>query len=1658
MGESETVDIPEDVGTAGGETETNSMSEVPAHASQSSMMMDYDDADDSSMKSFNNSSHTVKGSGSRETDHINSLEDHAQGMLETMENAKKALFTPPRTIPQASLSEKSIGEPPLHTISQAEKEPSKSETKPITKAKTEAKTSAKKRDPKTKARTPKTSGTVKKSKQAPKAVPQTKSSLFMNRLTKPKFKATKVTGNTKKQVDSRPSKAGVKTKADSRSRFFNMSKGKVSKVQVSKVPVSKRRVSKDRALEEAPKVEAETNTDATHVDTLDQGEDDESSLDFRLTKDRDGSDNDQECDSSSSTASGSNTQKTDGGILESNEKGDKIISASRSIFFSVLITSAIAIAIFAYVMFRREEDKAFEEAFASQAEEMKLYTEHNVDAAFATLKGLSVSTTSVIKRLAKETNYPPGFINIPDVAQNLGEAQSTSNALVIAYIPKILAKNYRLWEEYSTNHSSWVAEEQKFGPMDVTPEIIDYVWEYTDYKWETSRRRRRIDEFGSGLLPNDGTGLSSNDPSEKPRTNRVIERPGDCSGNEEERRRDLFEFDEGRELANDDDGPFRFKSDDNEYDDKFDPGPSAQVAAPRSDPFQTPVWQMTPVPVLDPLDPFVSIINYNLADRMVFKRAVEYMEISRKPVFLDVCDQSSWFLIDEHRDTLQTVVAYPVFDNFSANKTIVGFFTAIIPWTEFFKNNLSPSSKNLVVVMKNSCGEVFSVEVKGQNVTILGETDEHDPKFAQEVLTFPFAEKYQQAVAEELQYAEEVCKYDLYIYPTSMSSSNRPILISSAILLVFIFTFSAFMLFDCLVTRRQNKLLNTALRQNAIVNSLFPKNVQRKLMEEADATLEAAERAKNMKRRNLSTFLNDDQRSQKVDPLDSKPIADLFPHTTIMFADISGFTAWSSAREPAAVFTLLETIYRAFDEIAKRRRVFKVEVVGDCYVAVCGLPDARKDHYAVMCRFAQDCMSAMHVHTKELEVRLGPDTGDLSLRVGLHSGPVVAGVLRGDKSRFQLFGDTMNTASRMESTGTPNRIQLSQATADLLIANQKEHWITKRSDKVVAKGKGALTTYFLLSVKKKTSSTNSASTSKMEEVVLVRGGNHPKGSKMVQKRNRVADWVVEMLGKLLKEMKAKRKLTGIRPDSETIIEELENQSVGAGSSMLGMSKTVIDEVADCVQLPGLSDKGTSAKASIPAPLDKEVIDELQHYVYSIASLYRKNPFHNFEHASHVSMSCIKLLNRIASHDEDHIDCSNHHTYGICSDPLTSFGIVFSALIHDVDHCGVPNSQLVKEHSAVATVYKNKSVAEQNSIDIGWGLLMEPTYANLRRHIYTNVTEYKCFRQIVVNCIMATDIVDKDLIKARNKRWDLAFSSSAIETPFPKSDFKIERHTHEDEDIDFNTSFRKATVVIEHLIQLSDVSHTMQHWHMYRRWNERLFEESYKAYVEGRAEKNPADNWYQGELGFYDFYIIPLAKKIKQCAVFGVSSDEYLSYAVANREEWEERGKDVLQDMVNKVEAIYQAEGSRQLTAGPISGGIQLKSSRRTENTTSGRSKDSNSIDEEKESSEAENLETAHSFDDNSSCAMDVICENLNCSGGEAEVGDRDDDSRNGNSHQPKDLDAPLDANDIDELKSFHTEVVEGDDIENGRSRQPKDLEMGLDGGDTDKTSVITLSS
>jgi len=284
----------------------------------------------------------------------------------------------------------------------------------------------------------------------------------------------------------------------------------------------------------------------------------------------------------------------------------------------------------------------------------------------------------------------------------------------------------------------------------------------------------------------------------------------------------------------------------------------------------------------------------------------------------------------------------------------------------------------------------------------------------------------------------------------------------------------------------------------------------------------------------------------------------------------------------------------------------------------------------------------------------------------------------------------------------------------------------------------------------------------------------------------------------------------------------------------------------------------------------------------VEAKYHDNGFHNFEHASHVTMSVMKLMSRVVASEED----SANRTFinGIASDAKMQLGIIFSALIHDVDHQGVPNTQLAKENPEFAAKFNHKSIAENNSIAVAWELFMRPEFSDFRTCIAPTEPELQQFRDTVVNVTLATDIVDEELKADRNARWAHAFSESAAAGE--KGDEL------------------KVRIVLEHLIQASDVCHTMQHWHIYRKWNERLFCEMYKAFRDDRAAKDPSEFWYQGELGFFDYYIIPLAKKLAECGVFGVSSDEYLNYAEKNRKEWELKGKAIIASMVSKCEEQY----------------------------------------------------------------------------------------------------------------------------------------------------------
>jgi hypothetical protein len=246
--------------------------------------------------------------------------------------------------------------------------------------------------------------------------------------------------------------------------------------------------------------------------------------------------------------------------------------------------------------------------------------------------------------------------------------------------------------------------------------------------------------------------------------------------------------------------------------------------------------------------------------------------------------------------------------------------------------------------------------------------------------------------------------------------------------------------------------------------------------------------------------------------------------------------------------------------------------------------------------------------------------------------------------------------------------------------------------------------------------------------------------------------------------------------------------------------------------------------------------------------------------------------------------------------LMQFAVVFSALIHDVDHTGFTNKELVDVHASIAVAYREKCVAEQNSVDIAWKLLMQDKYKDLRACIYASECEMKRFRELIIDAVLATDIADKELQTLRKNRWADAFDENLT--------------TGVDGSLEMD---RKATIVVEHIIQASDVSHCMQHWLTYQKFNARLFEERYVAYLKGMSGENPPWlGWYKGEIWFFDNYIIPLAQKLNDCGVFGVSYHEYLNYAQQNRLEWEREGEGIVAqlqaEMVNKYQGVNMEKG------------------------------------------------------------------------------------------------------------------------------------------------------
>ena len=305
-------------------------------------------------------------------------------------------------------------------------------------------------------------------------------------------------------------------------------------------------------------------------------------------------------------------------------------------------------------------------------------------------------------------------------------------------------------------------------------------------------------------------------------------------------------------------------------------------------------------------------------------------------------EDADWFrdYIAPDRDPLEPAldVTYPILKEQTGLATVpnpeefdsAGVLVFTIMWRDWLENILPSRSIGVVAVFDNECNPTFSFQLDGPKVTYLGRGDQHDPTFDKYLVSSWLldveslmelddeGDRVQRRAGVPID--GEACPYLIRLYPSTERQdeyiSSRPLIMAIVAAGIFLFTSFVFIGYDRVVEMRQRKVVRTAKQTSDIVDQLYPSAVRDRLID-----------SNQKKQEQSASFGNAKMFEGKLqnEPTNAgPPIADKYDDVTCFFGDLAGFTAWSSVREPAEVFELLETIYGAFDRLAKKRRVFKV--------------------------------------------------------------------------------------------------------------------------------------------------------------------------------------------------------------------------------------------------------------------------------------------------------------------------------------------------------------------------------------------------------------------------------------------------------------------------------------------------------------------------------------------------------------------------------------------------------------------------------------------------------------------------------------------------------------------------------------------------------------
>ncbi|KAL3823563.1 hypothetical protein ACHAXA_002904, partial [Cyclostephanos tholiformis] len=348
-----------------------------------------------------------------------------------------------------------------------------------------------------------------------------------------------------------------------------------------------------------------------------------------------------------------------------------------------------------------------------------------------------------------------------------------------------------------------------------------------------------------------------------------------------------------------------------------------------------PVWQ------IKPFEGNEREVMFNLHSEINRMQALDNMMMYAVPSLTAILQLEQ----DEDVTGPSSILFYPVLAAIDSAE-VMGSVSLVFSWDTFFTMILPGYVKGMACVVHDSTGQMYKYTISGNDVKFMGKGDLDDTNY----------DDYKDDVEARLLFEGEddggkFITYTLVIYPSkefeAQYITNEPVLDAVGILLIFLFTAGLFLLYDRLVDIRQQEICSESHGDSHTSSSVGGGTVTIRRSFSGSSSVR-----RNFKLKHIEKVMKGLTGTNQLYPhlcreqgvLDDEPIAELFHNTSIMFSDIVGFTKWSPERSPNEVFRLLEQIFWEFDEIAAKLNVFKLGTIGDCYIAVTGIPEPVQDH------------------------------------------------------------------------------------------------------------------------------------------------------------------------------------------------------------------------------------------------------------------------------------------------------------------------------------------------------------------------------------------------------------------------------------------------------------------------------------------------------------------------------------------------------------------------------------------------------------------------------------------------------------------------------------------------------------------------------------------